>query len=127
MILLDTLTLPCGLVWTDQYASQAVAQTIKRTLAGSLVVFHAGHTAGREITLESTQDSGWFTRTQVEALALLATGPGAIYVLEIHGETYSVMFRHHQPPALEARPLWPYDQPRATDFFLVTLKLITIF
>jgi len=124
MILLDSLNLPSGLVWADQYASQAVAQTVKRTLAGSLVVFHAGHPAGREITLESTQDSGWLTRAQVEALALLAASPGASYVLHIHDETYQVMFRHHEPPALDARPLWAYDQPRASDFFLVTLKLM---
>ena len=127
MMRLDNLILPDGLLWTDQYASQAVVQTIKRTLAGSLVVFHAGNTAGREITLESSQDSGWFSRAQVEALASLAAGPGAICILEIHGETYPVMFRHHQPPALDACPLWTYDQPRATDFFLVTLKLITLF
>jgi len=126
MILLDTLTLPDGLVWTDQYASQAVVQSVKRTLAGSLVVFHAGQPQGRLITLESSQDSGWLTRSQVEALALLAASPGAIHVLQIHGESYPVMFRHHQPPALDARHLWSYDAPRDSDYFLVTLKLMSL-
>jgi hypothetical protein len=126
MIRLDTVVLPDGLVWTDEFAAQAVAQTVRRTLDGSVVVFYGQHSGGLPITLESEPDAGWLTRTQVEALKLLADSPGGIYSLELRGQTFQVMFRHQEPPAFEAKPLFNLANPQPGDFYLATLKLMTV-
>jgi hypothetical protein len=125
MIQLDTLQLPAGLVWTDEFAS-SVAQSTKRTLDGGLVVFHTALTGGRPITLASREDTGWLTRAQVEALDLLARSPGGIYILTLRGQAYQVMFRHQEAPAFEAAPLWPLVNPQPGDFYLATIKLMTV-
>ncbi len=126
MIALDDILLPAGLLWTDEFSSNRVAQSMRRTLDGSMVVFHSPLQAGLPITLESEADAGWATRAQVEALANRAASPGGIFVLLLRGQTYRVMFRHHEPPAFDARPLINVANPQADDRYLVTLKLMTV-
>jgi len=126
MIRLDSVVVPDGLVWIDEFAAQAVAQTVRRTLDGSVVVFYGQHSGGLSITLESEPDAGWLTRTQVEALKLRADSPGGIFTLELRGQVFQVMFRHQEPPAFEAKPLVPLAHPQPGDFYLATLKLMTV-
>lgn len=126
MIRLDGLQLPDGLVWTDEFAAQAVSQTVRRALDGSLVVFYGQTSGGLPITLESEPDAGWMTRAQVEAVKLLADSPGGVFLLELRGQTWQVMFRHQDPPAFEAKPLIPLANPQPGDFYLATLKLMTV-
>lgn len=126
MIVLDGLVLPADLLWSDEFTAGAVAQSTQRALDGSLVVFYGELRAGLPITLESQPDAGWLTRTQVEAIALRAASPGAVYLLVLRGETRRVMFRHHDAPAFEAKPLVPVANPQAGDFYLATIKLMTV-
>lgn len=125
MIQLDILLLPNGLVWTDEF-SPSVPQTTLRTLDGSLVVFHGQHSAGLPITLESGADAGWRTRAQVEGIAAMAAVPGGVFALLLRGQTHQVMFRHQEPPAFEAKPLINRASPQAGDYYLATLKLMTL-
>lgn len=126
MITLDGIELPTGLLWSDEFASTRVTQTVRRTLDGSVVVFYGEMRAGLPITLESEPDAGWMTRSQVEALALRAASPGGVYTLTLRNQTLSVMFRHHDAPAFDARPLVPLANPQPGDFYLATLKLMTV-
>ncbi len=126
MITLDDITLPAGLVWTDEFESRQVSQTITRTLDGSLVVFYGAQTRGQPITLVSEPDAGWLTRAQVEALFLRAASPGGVFLLELRGQHWTVMFRHHDAPAFQATPLINLSNPGPTDFYLATLKLMTV-
>ena len=126
MIILDGISLPVDLLWSDEWAASTVAQTVRRTLDGGLVVFYGELRAGLPITLESQPDAGWLTRTQVEAIALRAASPGGLYTLNLRGQTWQVMFRHQDAPAFEARPLVPVANPQAGDFYLATLKLMTV-
>lgn len=126
MIVLDGIQLPADLLWSDEWAASAVAQTMRRTLDGGLVVFYSGLHAGLPITLESQPDAGWLTRAQAEAVALRAASPGGVYSLTLRGESRQVMFRHQDAPAFEARPLVPLANPQAGDFYLATLKLMTV-
>lgn len=126
MITLDGITLPAGLLWSDEFAAASVAQTVRRTLDGSVVVFYGEMRTGLPITLESEPDAGWFTRTQVEAVALRAASPGGVYTLTLRGQTWTVMFRHQDAPAFEAKPLIPVASPQPGDFYLATLKLMTV-
>lgn len=126
MMSLDGIALPAGLVWTDEFESRAVNQTITRTLDGSLVVFYGAQTRGLPITLASEPDAGWLTRAQVEALALRAASPGGAYALQLRGRLWNVMFRHHEAPAFQATPLINLANPTPADFYLATLKLMTV-
>ena len=126
MIILDGISLPVDLLWSDEWAASTVAQTVRRTLDGGLVVFYGELRAGLPITLESQPDAGWLTRTQVEAIALRAASPGGLYMLNLRGQTWQVMFRHQDAPAFEARPLVSVANPQAGDFYLATIKLMTV-
>lgn len=126
MITLDGILLPDGLVWTDEFASSRVAQSVRRTLDGSVVVFYGQLQAGLPITLESQPDAGWLTKTQVDAIALRAASPGGVYALTLRGHTYQVMFRHHEPPAFDVKPLIHRATPQPGDYYLATLKLMTV-
>ena len=126
MIVLDGISLPTDLLWSDEWAASTVAQAVRRTLDGGLVVFYGQMAGGLPITLESQPDAGWLTRTQVEAIALRAASPGGLYTLTLRGQTWQVMFRHHDAPAFEARPLVSVANPQAGDFYLATLKLMTV-
>ena len=125
MIQLDTIPLPNGLRWLDEFRTESVAQSVRRTLDGSLVVFYAGRRSGIPITLESEQDCGWFTREQIEAIALRAASPGGRFTLLLRDQIFTVMFRHHEAPAFEATPLINMANPKPTDFYLASLKLMT--
>lgn len=126
MIWLDGIALPAGLAWIDEFESREVSQTITRTLDGSLVVFYGAQTRGLPITLASEADAGWLTRAQLEALALRAASPGGVYPLQLRDRLWSVMFRHHEPPAFQATPLIYLANPGPSDFYLATLKLMTV-
>jgi hypothetical protein len=109
MILLDTLVLPETLVWTDRHAWQPAAQSVKRTLAGGIIVFHRHLVGGRPITLTGGQTWGWMQTETMEAVASMAQEPGHVYSLSIYGEAFRVLFRHEEPPAFDAVPLRPQN------------------
>ena len=126
MIVLDGLVLPDGLLWSDEFGASQVAQSVKRTLDGSVIVYYGQLRSGLPITLESEANSGWMTRALVEELSARAAGPGAIYSMSLRGQTRQVMFRHQDPPAFEARPLVARATPAPGDFYLATVKLMTL-
>lgn len=114
------------MIWGDRETSQVVAQKVKRTLAGGLVVFAQQLTAGEEITLAATDEQGWLTKDQVDQVMGLAVVPGAQYPLQVGAEFFTVMFRHEDPPAFEASPLIERLNPDAGDYYTASLKLITV-
>lgn len=125
-IQLAAVQLPAAMMWPDEFTAQSVAQSAKRTLDGSLVVVYGGLQAGRNITLESGPDTGWLTKTQVDAIKLLADIPGGVYTLTLRSTNYQVMFRHDEAPAFEATPIWPFATPQAGDYYIARLKLMTV-
>lgn len=126
MIIFDGIDLPAGLVWSDEFSSAPVSQNVRRTLDGSMVVFFGTQRQGLSITLESLPDQGWLTRAQVASVKQRADSPGGVYLLTLRGQSLPVMFRHHEAPAFEATPLIPLANPGAGDFYLATLKLMTV-
>jgi hypothetical protein len=128
-IQLDTLALPDGLLWSDEFAADAVSQSMRRRLNGAVTLYPRGNIAGRPITIEARADQ-WITRAQAEGLLLLAAAPGAIYDLtfsaRIGAPTFRVAFRHHDPPALELTPLVDYADPLDDDPIVGTIKLLTV-
>lgn len=123
MIQLAHVLLPAGLLWTDEFGWQPVAQAVDRALDGSRLSFSSALTGGRPITLES---GSWLKYSDVQALQELASQPGATYALELRGVTYQVEFRHAEPPAFAAAPLFPLAFPAPDDRYTATLKLSTV-
>ena len=126
MVALDALSLPSGLVWEDEFAFQPATQSVLRTLDGGLVVFSGILAQGRPITLEARIDQGWLTRSQVEALAMMAGLPGQTFSLDFRNQIWTVMFRHHEPPAFEAESLIYRNNPAPGDFYTGRIKLMTL-
>ena len=125
MIQLDTTTLPDGLDWPDEFDTGVVGQSVRRRLDGGLVVYPRALAAGRSITLIAPADQP-LTRAQALALESLAAVVGASYSMALRGAVFQVMFRHHDPPALDLAPLVDYADPVDSDFVVGTVKLFTV-
>lgn len=125
-IILNGVTLSGSLQWTDRRAYSPVAQEVRTTLGGNPVIYSQALQGNRPITLEATEDTGWLTHVAVEAILAMARAPGAVYTLNFHGESFNVMFAHHEGPAVSLLPLKPRAVPEPDDYYIGTIKLITV-
>lgn len=126
MITLGGTYLNPNLFWTDRSQWSPVLQTVKRTVAGRAVVSYGSTSNVRPITLVALEDQGWLDKAQYDYLQSAAIVAGAIYPLVIGSESFSVMFRHQEAPALELRPLITRSVPLDGDYFVGTIKLMAI-
>lgn len=125
MIQLDGFDLPPGMVWQDRYAWSPVVQSVRRTIGGSVIINTAVSTS-RPMTLIALADQGWLLKPQVDYLQTLAAVEGGVYSLTVGSETFSVMFRHQEAPAVEVSPLIPRGVPLEDDYFIGVLKFMTV-
>jgi hypothetical protein len=125
-ILLDTVNITTGMVWSDRYSYAPVAQNVRRTLGGTQIVEYGTLNEGTPVTLSSLDDQGWLTKLQVDALQVLAEAAGGVYTLTIGSDSYQVMFRHEESPAVDCNPLIPRTLPLDDDWFVGTIKLMTV-
>lgn len=121
-----SITFNPNMVWAERYAFSPVLQAVKETLDGSPVVYTRNTNAGRPITLVALDDQGWLTKAMADAVQLSANVPGAVYTLTIGSEVFSVMFRHHDAPAVILRPLVTRAVPLPEDYFVGELKFMTV-
>lgn len=122
-----TVNLHDDLFWVDENAWSPVKQTVERSLTGALVVDIAGLTAGQPITLAPyDQGSAWMPRSVVDQLRTWAATAGLQMTLVLRGATHTVMWRHHDEPALSAEPVQHFDDVQPTDFYRVSLKLMKV-
>lgn len=124
-IVLGSVTLPAGLRWVDEMAWAPVRQSALRRLDGSLIVFAGAAQTGRPITLEADENY-WITRSVVSSLATLALSVGSSWTLAIRGASYTVMFRHQDPPVLDLSPMIDYETTADDDSFVGKIKLMVI-
>lgn len=123
---IDEVPLPASLTWHDRDAWQPVAQTARPTLDGGLAVFHQPLSAGRPITLISSDSSGWVDRATLDALQALASEPGSLHTLVLGAQSFTVLWRHEDPPAIQADPLVARLNHDPGDWFRVTLKFTAL-
>jgi len=120
-----TIVLSDDLYWADEHTWHPVEQTAERTITGALVVSVASRTGGRPITLESPDESSaWHARSVVEQLLNWASIPGKTLTLTLRGMPRTVMFRHHESPAVDATPVVHYSDVQAGDPYTVSLKFL---
>lgn len=118
---LGDLFLPDSMEWKNQYEWVPVAQETTRTLGGSNVVWNSMLVGGRAIDLEAEGDHSWLTIEQVEAIYTMAMQPGGVFDLVLDDDVFQVMFRHQDPPAFSATPIFPHHP-----LFNGTLKLMQV-
>jgi len=124
MIQLGSLALNDGLVWVDEYAYTGIVQEVKTTLGGTPLVYTSAIKGPMLITLKSAgEDQGWQTLAQVQALRAMALVKDGLYTLQLDARSFSVRFRHDDPPVLEASPLIYRTTQEAGDYFVVSIKL----
>ena len=122
-----TLALDPDLMWTDENDWFPVEQSLQRSITGALLVSVATRLAGRPITLQPEDDSSaWMPAADLAQLKAWAAIPGQALQLSLRGQTRSVIFRHHDSPALEANPVVHYQDVEPGDWYRVNLRFMEI-
>lgn len=120
-----TVNLNPDLFWEDEHNWHPVEQSAERTLTGDLIVQVAQRNAGRPITLRPEDDSSAATSlADLQQLRNWAAVPGQAMTLILRGVSRSVMFRHHDGLAIEARPWVHRSDVQTGDWYLVTYRFM---
>lgn len=122
-----TINLNPDLFWSDENDWHPVEQTAERTITGALIVSASARVAGRPITLQPEDDSSGATSlTTLSQLRNWAAVPGQVMTLTIRGESRSVVFRHQDGAAIEARPWIHYSDVQPGDWYFATIRFMEI-
>lgn len=122
-----TAVLNPDLFWSDENDWHPVEQNVERTITGALVIQSSARVAGRPITLQPEDDrSGATTLETLEQLRNWAAVPGQVMTLTLRGQSRSVIFRHHDGAAIEARPWIHYSDTQPGDWYFATIRLMEI-
>lgn len=105
---LGGIALPTGLQWVQAGHGLGRGSVARLDLAGRPWVFTAP--ALRRITLVATEDMGWLTTAQVQALHSLANSSAEATLVwqdAAHNRVMRVAFDHEQGPAVAATEIVP--------------------
>jgi len=125
-IILGGTTLNPNMVWIERYAYSPVVQDVQMTLGGNPVIYSQELQAAAPITLVALADQGWLTKAMADAVQISANQAGAQFSLTIGAENFTVMFRHHDAPAVSLQPLITRAVPLTGDYFVGEIKLMTV-
>lgn len=128
MIKLGNVELNPSMDWAERYQSFGIAQSVRLTLGGRVTMNAAPIHNGQSITLVADEQSGWLTKTVVELLQAMASQIGVVFYLT-YGDVLlnvPVVFRHHDAPALDLRPLVPSETMRDDGFWIGSIKLMRV-
>jgi hypothetical protein len=131
-ILIDTLALPAGLKWSDEFAWAPTAQSTAYGLTGSLLVQESTRLAGRPLTLSGGNPWAWIARADLLTLraALASTGEHTVTLLD--GRRFTVIPRHEGDGALAVsmvatvRNSGPADPDDETLYWLDELRFLIL-
>jgi hypothetical protein len=118
-----TLTLPAGLLWTDEFAFETLAAESGYSVDGALIVDEAVKLGGRPMTLEGGEQHGWIDRATLLTLEAWRLLPGQDFTLSYRSVSYAVQMDHERG-AVGVRAVVDYSNPASTDFYVLTLRLI---
>lgn len=124
----EGLTLSHDMRWTDEHSWSPVSSAKEYSLTGTLIIDNAVRQAGRPITLQPpSAEMAWITRAIVEKLRMWAAIPGLQLQLTLDDErVFNVVFRHDEPPALEATPVTQMASYDMDSWWVVNLKMMEI-
>lgn len=121
-----TLTLPADLQWADRDSWSPVEQAVQTSITGAAILDIGVRTSGRPITLAGGPSFAWLDYATVSQLKTWAASAVAQMSLNIHGDSFSVVFRHQDKPALDLQPIVDYATPDSADWFAGQLKFMSI-
>ena len=122
-ITLAGIDLP-DLVRVSEYAQYGTRAVVEFSLGGKPIVWE-DLKYGESFDLGGTSDTGWISRSTLEALAAIAAVPLQIYTLDYEGDIKSVRFRQEEPPVVSAQPIIPRPNHENEDWYNnVLIKLM---
>ena len=125
-IVIGGLVLNNNLNWENRFKESSVVQSNRRFLAGNLYTLQAVLELGSSIILRATENQGWFTKTQMDTIIVMANAVGNVYTLDYEGDINSVLFDHSGGSAYEFEPLIHRPAYSSTDYFTGSLRLLTV-
>jgi len=126
-ITLNSLTLPYDLMWQDEFLWTGVVSNKRFSIGGVIQIETSSFQAnsGRPITL--TSEEAWITREDLLTLLEMASDPDLSMLLTLQdGRTFTVKFRHWEDAPIEAVPVKAVADPQSTDYYRLSLKLISV-
>lgn len=121
---LDTVQIPRSMVWVDEHDWTPVEKSIDYSITGALLVDVGVKQAGRPITLQAENDSGWIRRDVLHALHALAAVPGGQYEFtHADGRSFAVEFASSP---ITAVPLGRPELPADSNPYIATVRLIEV-
>lgn len=121
-----TVELPDDLYWSDEWTWAATEQSFTRGLTGGVIIQAAARVEGRPITLQAPPRGGWMTRADLATVRAWGDTPEQELTLALRGTNYTVRFRHHDDPAIQAEPVLHFADPAPEHYVRPTLKFITV-
>lgn len=118
--------LPDDLFWLDEHTWSPVMQTVATSVTGAVIIDTAAKLAEKPITLVGDEAHAWIPFSAVQQLKAWALIPGCEMTLNIRGTAYTVIFRHHDAPAIDLTPIVDFAIPDAQDWFSGQLKFMGI-
>ena len=126
-IVLGNTVLSPDMIWAQRHSSEEyVVQEQKRTLGGRMYVFTGSNASPTFIPLESSDSQGWLTEAMVDSCYQMSLNPENTYQCVIGDNSYTVSFRHFDPPAFSATQLDQIGVLAPPGFYLATIKLFTV-
>ena len=124
-IQIETIVLP-DLIIAEAFEPPVTAR-VEQSVINTPIVFETEKPSGQAITLTGGEDTGWITRSTMLSLVALASVPGATYTLNYEGVTYTVRFRHEDPPVIAAEAIVPRPNAAGTDYYRnVSIRLVEV-
>lgn len=123
--MLNSLAISADMLWTDEFNWSPVKRTFEHSITGALLVDVGTCLAGRPITLEGDIESGWVSRSTLQALYAMASNPALPVVLtHADGRVFDVTWAEDSP--IEASQVVSYSDPTGDTWYIVTLRLIEV-
>lgn len=126
MISLNGKTLSDDLLWTNRYSEPSAILSMKRTISGTAIIQKAQFSGGITIIIGSVSIasgySGWWTKTQIEAIKILELS-GDQVAFKYEGQSFQVIV---VPGSIKVDPLISRPNSEDDDVFVGAISLITI-
>lgn len=117
-----TIYLPEEYLWVDEYSWAPPVHSSDYTLSGAQVIQTAVRLAGRPITLQGENDSGWIDITTLNQLHALASVEGKTMTLTLaDARSFQVMFNHDGGAVIDAKQI-----ARGINTYYLTIRLIEV-
>lgn len=123
---METVELPDGLYWTDEFEDVPFEEREERSITGLLLLFQQLKLEGQPLTLSSAEDKNWITRRALKKLyqwaRQLELKMSLSLELPVDDRTFEVSFRHTEKPVIAADEVID-AKPLSDDiYYRVTIK-----